>query len=136
MEILLDNDYAVVTFEKELNLIILAWKKFVNDVEYRNTFELVKEKVIEFAIPYFLSDTRKQGKISPVDRKWLETEIIPPAIKGGLKFSATVLEKNAFKNYYLSKLKAHSTKTGMSAFEMFDDYDKAREWLLSQGIKK
>jgi len=132
MQILFEKDYATITYEADLKLLTLSWKRFVSSQEYRIAFSAVLKSIEEKRIPLFLADTRKQGIISPTDRKWLESEMIPPALKVGLKYVATLLNKDIFKKYYLSKIKEHSENSGMSAFEMFDDYDKARAWLLSK----
>ena len=132
MEIL-NNEYIELSYDKQSEIITLIWKEVVTSEEYRKAFSVILDAVIENKIPRYLADTSNQGEISPIDRKWLETEIIPKAIKGGLKYIATVLKKDAFKKYYLSKVQKKSTSEGI-AFEMFDDIDKAKEWLLSKSV--
>ena len=131
-EIIFDTDVAKAFFEAEYNLVTLVWKKIVSSAEYRETFSRVADYIIGNKTPKFLADTRLQGIIHPNDRKWLEREIIPKAVKAGLKFTATVLDKNIFKKYYLSTLKDVSESSGMNFFRLFDNYDQGRQWILEQ----
>lgn len=134
MEILFDKEYCIITYEKDKNLISLVWKRIISSEEYRRGFEVLKNIILEKQIKRLLTDSRNQGIISPDDRKWLETKVIPVAIKGGLKYVATVLAKDVFKQYYLTKIQSKSKKSGMSEFEIFESIQKAKEWLLNTNI--
>ena len=92
------------------------------------------DTILKYNAALFLSDTSKEGVIAPEDRKWLEEEIIPVAIKNGLKYAATIMDKNLFKKYYLKKIKEASQQFGMMSLRIFDDYEEGRKWLLSQEV--
>lgn len=81
MEILFDKEYCIITYEKDKNLISLVWKRIISSEEYRRGFEVLKNIILEKQIKRLLTDSRNQGIISPDDRKWLETKVIPVAIK-------------------------------------------------------
>ncbi len=132
-EIILDTDFVKITYDTEAKLLIQRWKRIVTSEEYRKAFQVSLEAVSKYNIPLFLSDTSKEGVISPEDRKWLEEVIIPKAVKNGLKYSATIMDKDLYKKYYLSKLKNASEESGMR-FRIFDNYDEGLKWLLSQEI--
>ncbi len=131
-EILYDTDIAQIYFEQENKLLTLVWKRYLVSGEYRDVFSRVLEFIQQKDVQKFLADTRLEGTIHPEDRKWLETDVVPAAVKAGLKYSATILDANVFKKYYLSQIKNTSEKSGMNAFQIFDDYDKGRQWLLDQ----
>ncbi len=133
-EIIFETDFAKIVYYPNDKLLELIWKRIITSSEYKEGFKIILNTIQERDIAFLLTDTSKQGVISPEDRQWLETEMIPPAIKAGLKYSATVLDKNIFKQIYMSKIVDASKKTGMEAFKLFDDIEKAREWLLSQKI--
>ena len=132
-EIILDTDFVKITYDTEAKLLIQRWKRIVTSEEYRKAFQVSLEAVSKYNIPLFLSDTSKEGVISPEDRKWLEEVIIPKAVKNGLKYSATIMDKDLYKKYYLSKIKNASEESGMR-FRIFDNYDEGLKWLLSQEI--
>ncbi|MBN2663107.1 MAG: hypothetical protein JXR68_05615 [Bacteroidales bacterium] len=127
-----DSDFAEIFYNNDNKMVLLSWKRPVNSEEYRTAFLKVLKTFTEHNFHLLLSDTRLQGAISPSDRKWLETEIIPIAIEAGLKYTATVISEDVFKKYYLGKLKEKSQKAGMTEFEIFDNYDRAIKWLLDK----
>jgi len=133
-DIIFDSKCAQIYYEHDNKLLVIIWKRVVLSDEYKQAFSIVLDAVKKYNAPLFLSDTRLQGAIGPDDRIWLETEMIPQALSAGLKYSATVLPKDAFKKYYLTKIKDQSKKSGMTGFELFEDFDEARMWLLSDDI--
>ncbi len=128
------SDYAEIIYEKENNLVTLTWKGFVTSEQYREVFGKVKDVIVEKRVARFLANTTDEGPITPQDRKWLETEIVPITVKAGLQYSATIMSKDVFKKYYLSQIKNSSEKSGMSGFRIFDDLEEGRKWLLSTDI--
>lgn len=132
--LLFESKIAKIFYEEDLNLITLVWGGISNSVEYRDTFLKVLDYIEKNTIPKLLSDTSLSGTTHPDDRKWLETYVIPKAVKGGLKYTATILDPNVFKKYYLTQLKDSSEKSGMSGFQIFGSYDEGRKWILDQQI--
>lgn len=131
-KIYIDNEFVKLYYVEEDKMIISSWKKTPTSEIYREVFEKLYDVIVENSATKFLSDTKLQGAISPEDRNWLSNVMMHRGLSAGLTHIATVLAKDVFKKYYLSKLQKDSTKVGMYAFEMFDDFDKAKEWLLSQ----
>lgn len=132
-QIIYDEDCAVIFYEPELSLLTQAWKREINSDEYRRVFITSYITVKEHKIRRFISDISKEGFIDPKDRIWLENEIIPKAFQAGLKFSAIVLDQKRYKNYYSKKIMDTSENVGMQ-FGLFNDYQKARDWIISQNI--
>ncbi len=130
-EIIFDKDFAVIKLDKELSLMELEWKRIISSSEYREGFRCVLENIENNSIARIITDSRKQGIIAPEDRIWLETEMIPKAIKGGLRYIATVMSENVFKKYYLNQIVKQSTKSGIE-MELFDNYNNAKNWILSK----
>jgi hypothetical protein len=134
MEIVLfEKDFSKIIYEEEQKLLSQIWLRPVTSAEYRESFSKVLEIIQEKKVPLFLSDTSMEGIISPEDRQWLEQEMIPKAVVAGLKYSATILNPDAFKKYYLKKIKSKSEESGMK-FRIFGDREEGRKWLLSQKI--
>lgn len=131
---LFQSNVAKIFYEEDKNLITLIWKSIATSAEYRESFLKVLAYIEKDKIPKFLSDTSLEGTVHPNDRKWLETEVIPKAVKAGLKYTATILDPNVFKKYYLSQLKDSSENSGMSGFQIFGNYDEGRKWILKQKI--
>lgn len=72
----------------------------------------------------FLSDTRDQGIVNPENRKWFEKEMVPTAIKAGLKRVAVITNGNAFKRYYLIMILSAVNKLNVP-FRIFSEEQEA-----------
>jgi len=131
---LFESNVVKIFYEEDKNLITLIWKSIASSTEYKESFLKVLAYIEKDKIPKFLSDTSMAGTVHPDDRKWLETEVVPKAVKGGLKYTATILDANVFKKFYLSQLKDSSQSSGMSGFQIFGNYSKGRKWILEQKI--
>jgi hypothetical protein len=82
-------------------------------------------------ITRFLSDTREQGVVSPENRKWFEKEMVPAAIKAGLKRSAVITGSNVFKRYYINMILSAVNKFNMP-FKIFSDEESAIKFLMEE----
>ncbi len=132
MEMILNEDYCKIVYEKDINLMTLTWLKHPSPEEYKYAFTKRVEAIKKYKIPKLITDTRKEGVVSPSSKKWLETVAIPEAVQGGLKYVASVLDHDAFKKYYLTKIKSTSEQVGME-FKIFDNnLEEALNWILSK----
>lgn len=126
----IDNEDLKAYFYPDIRVIHFIWQRKCTGKQYRKNFL----EAIEFSSKnngeYFLSDLRKQGVVGPEDRKWFENEVIPEAIKNGLKKAALVFEGNVFKMYYVNLLLAHFLKREIP-MKMFKDTNTALDWLIS-----
>ena len=130
--VLQDNEFSKVYFDSDLQAGVIDWKDMkLTSVEYRSAFE----KIIEYTkgkniFINYLADTRVQSVVSPEDRKWFQENIIPEAIKHGLKRGAVVISGNAFKKYYMNMI-IRGSKMFPIEIKMFDNMEKAKKWLKS-----
>ena len=132
-KILLDKEYVEVAYIQKYKLIQVIWKgkKFTSE-EYKEAFNvgLDYSEKNNIRINIFISDTRKQGIVSPEDRKWFQKEAIPRAIKTGLKRAAVVMSTNPFKRYYMNLI-MKIINTFKLPMKLFSDYDSALKWCIS-----
>lgn len=133
-EILFETDAYQISYEENYKLLTLIWKRYINSNELKDAYYKIIETIKTKGVKLYLADNRLEGTVHPDDRKWVETEVIPTAVKNGLKFVATILDANVFQKYYLSKLKDTSQNSGMSGFKIFGNYDEGRKWILEQEI--
>lgn len=129
-EIIADYDYAEVTYHPDLLMGKVVWKRKTTDQEYRNAFTKLLEFSMNHTVDNFLSDIRNQGVVSPENRKWFETEMLPKAVKSGLKRAATVFDGNVFKKYYMNMIIKVSNKFGMP-LKLVKSEQEAIEWFNS-----
>ena len=129
--IVLDTQYAHVTFDREKELGMIAWKGKANSEEYQAAFNSLLELQKKETITRYISDIRNQSIVSPTDRKWFETVALPQAIKGGLKAAAAVFDGNAFKKYYLNVVITSTNKFKLP-MNVFTDLDEAISWIMTK----
>jgi len=130
--IVYENEYSKAYFDTELKAGIIDWKsKKLTDEEYKRPLEALIEYTKEKTIfENYMSDIRLQSVVSPDSRKWFETVMIPAAIKNGLKRGAVIITKNPFKKHYMNMIISSSKKFPIK-IKVFDNPEKAKEWLMS-----
>lgn len=133
-EILKDTDYAEISYDKELEMGKIVWKGKATTEEYQHAFIIVLDNAKKNPTTNFLSDIRNQSVVSPENRKWFETEMLPAAIEEGLKRAAVVFDGNVFKKYYLNMIIKVSNKFGMP-LKMFNSEEQAVEWFKGKDVE-
>jgi len=93
-----------IFYDPSLKIAIIAWKHKPSNTEYQAAFELLLEYSTKHPVKNFLSDIRNQGVVSPENRKWFESVMIPKAIDRGLKHAAAVFDGNVFNKYYVNMI--------------------------------
>ena len=129
--ILNDNEFAEVSYETDLKLGKIIWKKKPTFEAYQEAFltliEYSKEKQLVESV---MTDTRNQGVVSPENRKWLEKECLPLAVKKGLKRTAVIFDGGVFKQYYLNMILKVINKYG-APMKLFKNEEEALNWIKS-----
>ncbi len=124
------KEYASIFYEKQKELIKIVWKRQPEEEEYHDVFESAISYVRGGnTFSRFLSDTRRQGVMSPQYRKWFETEILPQAIEIGMKRAAVITDSNPFRRYYLNLLLSAVNKFNIP-FKILGDEEKAVDFLM------
>ncbi len=106
MEIYFENEYVTIGYLKELNAVTQVWKEFkvISLENYQLAFNKSQDLQRIKKAETFLPDTRKQGIINPVQRKWLQEESLPIAVEIGMKRIAVIADVGVFKRYYLNAI--------------------------------
>ena len=132
MQTILQVPYATVTFDKERQLGKITWHGTPRGDEYQKPFlALIDWAKKGHVVTRFLSDIRKQGVVSPDNRKWFEKEMVPAAIENGLKRAVVLTDGNAFKMYYINLILSAVNKFNMP-FKIYNDEAKALEFLMAE----
>lgn len=130
---LLDTNYVEVSHDPELSLGKVVWKRKTTSEEYQHAFITILEYSKLHRTDNFISDIRNQTVVSPENRKWFETEMLPRAIENGLKRSAVIFDGNVFKKYYINMIIKVSNKFGMP-LKMFNTEEEAIEWFKGKDL--
>jgi len=112
-----------------MKLAQIVWQGVSVSLMYREVFSSVIEFTDNHDFVNFLSDARKQGAVSPEDRKWFQNTIVPQATKQGLRYGAVVIKKGPFKKYYMNMILKWLNRKSKIDMKIFYDYDEAKNWL-------
>lgn len=127
---ILETPFVVVYYIADKSLGKIVWSGVPSGEEYRKPFlaliDLAKKGA---SVTRFLSDIRKQGVVSPDNRKWFEKEMVPAAVQHGLKRAAVISDGNAFKTYYINLILGAVNKFNLP-FKIFNSEEKALEFLM------
>jgi len=129
-EIIKDTEFAEISYDRELVLGKIEWKRKTSTEEYQFAFETLLDFAQKNPADNFLSDIRRQSVVSPENRKWFETEMLPKAIEVGLKRVAVVFDGNVFKKYYLNMILKVTNKFKLP-MKVFTSTNEALEWIKS-----
>ena len=127
--------YAKVTFEPDKKMLVLIWHGNPARDEYKKPFQAMLDFGKSTQVDSMLSDITDQGIISPENRKWFEKEMMPEAVKAGLKRGAIVTNGNAFKLYYINLILSAVGKFPI-ATKLFNCREDAFKWLDSFPVSK
>lgn len=126
MSVIIDHDKAVLQYNEKTNSIELIWKKYQDEATYKMLFTKGAEAIAEFKASGWLSDIRKEGVVGTSLSSWMQQEVLPKAMKNGLKKIAVVMDADIFKEFYVDNIKKN---TGKEMMRYFDSVESANEWL-------
>ncbi|MEA3316997.1 MAG: hypothetical protein U9R54_03475 [Bacteroidota bacterium] len=122
-----ETDYADVLHDSSVKIGIIIWKRKTSLEEYKNAFIKLLSYAENHPADFFMSDITKQSVVSPEGRKWFETDMLPKAIKLGLKKAATITDGNVFKKYYVNMIIKSTNKFGLP-LKLFGTEEEAINW--------
>lgn len=131
MKTILDNEYCRIDHVDALKAIRLQYKRSLKSDEFKNAFLTVLREFEKTECENYLSDSTKQGVVAMDNQKWLETEIIPKAVKAGLKRIVTVVPKDVFTKFYVDNIKAKAEQKAGLEFRYFANLQDGESYIRS-----
>lgn len=135
MEILYENKYGVISFDKKrsfIKMVRLAETKHMSEKEYKETMLKLRDSVIVKKAKYALLDNRElHFVVRPKLQDWANIEIVAPAFKNSLERVAFVEGEDLFANISSQQTMEDNDKT-KKPFRYFNNENKAMEWLIHQ----
>jgi hypothetical protein len=129
---LMKESYVRVVYDSEKFLGKVIWSGSPTNEQYKKPFLVLLDWAAKGnKVSRFLSDTRDQGVVNPENRKWFEKEMVPAAMKAGLKRSAVITGANVFKRYYINMILSAVNKFNMP-FKFFSDEESAVNFLMEE----
>jgi len=123
-----ESDYALLTFYKQNNLLLLVWKSNSPSSEYKEVFIKSIGVATSNKVLYFVSDIRKEGAVSVENLRWLKEIVIPKAIDLGIKKIALVLNEGLFSKIYADTIQMALDKSRIK-INYFFKQEEAIDWV-------
>jgi signal transduction histidine kinase len=129
-QLLYDEDHAEIFFDAQVNATGVIWKHPVTSEQYRMVFRKCLDFVHSYNTPNYIADMSNQGPINREDQGWMFEEILPLAIKNGLKKIAAVRPdiKDPMVIEYIKGINENVRKLGAEQ-RFFDSLEDAVEWI-------
>ncbi len=89
-QILYEEAHAEIFYDAKVNATGVIWKTTVTSEQYRSVFKKCLEFVKSYNTPNYICDLTLQGPVSSTDQRWMFEEILPHAIRSGLKRVAAI----------------------------------------------
>ncbi len=125
-----ESEAIILNYYKSERLVELLWKRTPTSDEFRDAYTLAAQYAQNHKVSCFLSDMRNEGIIDMSNIKWLESEIIPAAIKLGIKKIALVSEETFYSTLYAETLKKKLENSSMQV-RILSDISEAKAWLIA-----
>jgi len=129
-QVIFDHETALLFYDANVNCTVIKWKKEVTGASYRQIFEVVLDTLKTYHSPGWIADLRDQGIVPQKDQIWFSAEILPEAMKNGLRRIASIGFSDPKKRPYFEKMVENSARLGF-VFEDFDSLEGALDWMAS-----
>ena len=105
--IVIDNNKVLLTYNNEIESVVMVWKGFVKSSEYREIMTKAYETAKLHKAKNWLSDMTDAKVVTQEDQKWVNEYLIPEGYKIGVKKVGMVLSENVFNEMFAKKLGAN-----------------------------
>jgi len=129
-QVLYQESYAEIFYDARVNATGVIWKGTVTSEQYRSVFRKCLEFVRSYNTPNYIADLRLQGPIQTADQLWMFQEILPQAIRNGLKRIAGIAGNldDPLVLQYIQGINENLLKLG-AVQKYFPSREAAFEWL-------
>jgi hypothetical protein len=132
-----ENDYASIYHDKDLDAIILQFKKQAPPKDFIAVNQQLLDSFKKLKTNKFLVDARNIGLVSVEGQKWVVDNLFPGMLahlKGQKLYHVQIVPKEVFGKVASNNIKTKATNTLPDqnlVIESFDSEQQARNWLKS-----
>jgi len=132
-QVLYEEPFAEIFYDARVNATGVIWNGPVTSDQYRTVFRKCLEFVRSYNTPNYIADLRLQGSIQTTDQQWMFNEILPHAIRNGLKRIAGIAGNlnDPLVLQYVEGISANMLKLG-AVQRYFSSREEAFEWLQQE----
>lgn len=118
-------------WDEQAEAVVLEWQGNVGGDTYRKWMERALDALVDRDAGKFLSDGRKQGVMAESDQAWTTEDWEPRANDAGLECVAVVYPDDQSAKTTVDMSARRTPHTDVDRV-FTDDYDEARNWLLTK----
>lgn len=85
------SEYCEVRYEENYNVVLVKWKKFCCNQDYRRPLEYALDIIKQHINCNYAADTRTGFENAPDDTRWIAEYFMPKAAEFGCKYMCGLL---------------------------------------------
>ena len=122
------NSVYNIYYDKQNHIVVMDWVGYASSAQLKEGSEAMLNELIKNGGQKVLADTRDMALISAEDRKWIENDFLPRAMKEGFKAVALVKPLTYHNAAAIEALTTIARKSNLQ-INIFDHKEDAIEWL-------
>ena len=110
-----NSEYSEVNYEDKYNVVLVKWKKFCCNQEYRKPLEYALDIIKQHENCNYVADTRNGFENIPDDTRWVADYFMPTAAEYGCKYiyfprisQSLAKEKSVYPTFFFFFLMANT----------------------------
>ncbi|SKC65192.1 hypothetical protein [Ohtaekwangia koreensis] len=127
MQIYLETECALFTYDENSYSIIITWKTPPLSVEFRDNVKTLLSVMEHFKTGKVVSDITNFGILHPDDQEWATSEWFKEAIKVGYSHQAIILPNDAYLQWVIEETGRPVMNTVTTAY--FNNLEAAIKWI-------
>lgn len=88
------SEYCEVRYEENYNVVLVKWKKFCCNQDYRRPLEYALDIIKQHINCNYAADTRTGFENAPEDTRWIAEYFMPKAAEFGCKYIYFIIDEN------------------------------------------
>ena len=88
------SEFCEVNYEEKYNVVLVKWKKFCCNQEYREPLEHALNIIKQHENCNYVADTRNGFENIPEDTRWVAEYFMPKAVEYGCNYIYFIIDKD------------------------------------------
>jgi hypothetical protein len=133
---LYDDTFCAISYHPELKFVHVVWKGlYVDGEDFRKIHFAVVDALEQTKSNCIIGDAREMKMIWKEDRKWLNDEWYPMAVKAGFRHLVLLLSTDSYNELAIKEIvEKHGDAFVETSY--FDSMDDAKKWIKKKSSVK
>jgi hypothetical protein len=125
------KNHAEVTYNLIYQGVLLVWKDYSNDEQFKSTIETALELAKSRSSKCWIEEMALGKFVSNASTEWVKDEVFSKVAQYGIRKVAFLLEQNTMRKLYIEKIKESIQMAGLQ-FGVFETRQDMDIWLREQ----